>query len=332
MNARSYFAHNTPEGVDPGARITTAGFPWMSWGESIAGGSAYPGPQEALAGLITDTGIPDLGHRLHLLGVGSINSGLTQVGIGIVQNGTGSLTNYYTIDSAASADTRPFITGVVFNDLNGNGKYDAGEGLAANITISGVGTITAFATGGYSLQVNPGVYTVTASGGGLAAPETTTVALGSQNVRLNFTTQGIQGGGLGNQLNRVATSLAQSTESYAHFVTQAYQTYLKRSPDAAGLNYWVGLMAGGMSDERIEGTFIGSPEYIGQHGGTNGALGDRDVPGFPWPSAPGNRGRLLGRIAQRRIAGADSGSPELRLQCGTRDDSHSGRLPHLPGP
>src|SRR5260370_23694654 len=32
MNNRSYFDHNTPEGADPGARITQAGFSWLDWG------------------------------------------------------------------------------------------------------------------------------------------------------------------------------------------------------------------------------------------------------------------------------------------------------------
>src|SRR6516162_1471198 len=36
MNNQAYFGHNTPQGVDPGQRITSAGFTWTSWGESIA--------------------------------------------------------------------------------------------------------------------------------------------------------------------------------------------------------------------------------------------------------------------------------------------------------
>src|SRR5258708_1166942 len=56
MNTRAYFGHNTPEGVDPGTRMLQAGFNWTSWGESIAGGTAYPGPADALAGLIQDSG------------------------------------------------------------------------------------------------------------------------------------------------------------------------------------------------------------------------------------------------------------------------------------
>src|SRR5438309_11720023 len=42
MSNRAYFSHYTPEGLDPGARMTQAGFFWNGWGESIAGGSAYP--------------------------------------------------------------------------------------------------------------------------------------------------------------------------------------------------------------------------------------------------------------------------------------------------
>ena len=76
MNARNYFAHNTPEGIDPGQRITAAGFPWNSWGESIAAGSVYATPADALRALIIDTGVPDLGHRRHLLAIDSIFSGL----------------------------------------------------------------------------------------------------------------------------------------------------------------------------------------------------------------------------------------------------------------
>src|SRR5438105_11781400 len=46
MSARGYFSHVTPEGLDPGARISQAGFFWNSWGESIAGGSVFPNPSD----------------------------------------------------------------------------------------------------------------------------------------------------------------------------------------------------------------------------------------------------------------------------------------------
>ena len=63
MSARAYFAHVTPEGVDPGGRLTAAGFGWTGYGESIAGGSSFRGTADALSALIIDAGVPNLGHR-----------------------------------------------------------------------------------------------------------------------------------------------------------------------------------------------------------------------------------------------------------------------------
>jgi uncharacterized protein YkwD len=184
MNDRNYFDHNTPEGLTPGDRITNAGFSWSSCGESIAAG--YSTPEAALAALIKDANDLSLEHRRQLLAIDEVYKGQDQVGIGIVQGGTGTYSNYYTIDTASTSDTRPFLTGVVFADANGNGRYDAGEGVGGvTITVGGVGSTITFTSGGYSLQVNPGVYTVTAGGGGLATPRTQTVVVGATNYRLN---------------------------------------------------------------------------------------------------------------------------------------------------
>ena len=75
-----------------------------------------------------------------------------------------------------------------------------------------------------------------------------------------------QGSGVG---ARMATSLGltQSAEYYRNVITAAYATYLGRVPDAAGLSYWLGQMAGGLSDERLEAGFLGSAEYVRNHGG-----------------------------------------------------------------
>jgi len=188
MNNQGYFDHNTPQGVDPGQRITAAGFTWTAWGESIAGG--YPTPAQALQGLITDAGVADLSHRRQLLAIDPTFLTQNQVGIGIVLNGSGPYSDYYTIDTAAGTNTEPFITGVIFNDVAGTGQYALGEGLGGvTVTVSGVGTTTTFDSGGYSVQVAPGTYTVTASGGGLSAPLSEVVTVGTQNLRLNFTPQ-----------------------------------------------------------------------------------------------------------------------------------------------
>jgi uncharacterized delta-60 repeat protein len=66
-----------------------------------------------------------------------------------------------------------------------------------------------------------------------------------------------------------AKAFTHSKEHYTQFVVNAYQQYLKRTPDAAGLNFWVSHMqAGTYSDEQVEAFFIGSAEYIANHGGT----------------------------------------------------------------
>jgi fibronectin type 3 domain-containing protein len=69
-----------------------------------------------------------------------------------------------------------------------------------------------------------------------------------------------------------AQALAHSREHYTQFVIQAYQQYLKRLPDGPGLDFWVGnMLAGVYSDERVESFFLGSQEYIANHGGTGPA-------------------------------------------------------------
>ncbi len=187
MNTNQFFSHTGSDRTSPGQRATNAGFDWTALSESIAGGSADPDPASALESLIIDSGVPDLGHRDQLLGLDALDLSEGQIGIGIVQNGTGPLVNYYTIDMGETANTNPFICGVVFNDANANGQYDIGEGVGGvTITVQGQGATTSFDSGGYSIQVAPGTYTVTASGGPLLQPISQTVTVGTQNLRLNF--------------------------------------------------------------------------------------------------------------------------------------------------
>jgi uncharacterized protein YkwD len=290
MDARGYFSHTTPEGLDPGARISQAGFFWNSWGESIAGGSLYPNPSDALSALIIDNGVPDLGHRLQLLAMTATFQGQNQVGIGILQNGTGPLTNYYTIDTASSAGAGPFLTGVVFNDANGNGKYDVGEGLGGvTITVNGAPTFATWASGGYAIPLAPGTYTVTASGPGLPAPITQTVTLGGSNVRLNFTPSSItyirdfyqtilgrQGSNA--EVNSwlpalqvlgpagVASLFEHSQEAREREVTRWYVTYLGRQAQGGEEQGWVNALLQGLPEESALAAILGSDEFYDRAG------------------------------------------------------------------
>jgi hypothetical protein len=69
-------------------------------------------------------------------------------------------------------------------------------------------------------------------------------------------------------LQLVANALSHSDEAYSQFITAAYERYLNRAPDGAGLAHWLSAMRYGLSDERLEAGFIGSPEYIANHGGS----------------------------------------------------------------
>jgi uncharacterized protein YkwD len=300
MNTRAYFSHYTPEGVGPQTRMINAGYPaGTAWGESIAAGSVYQDPAAALAGLIIDAGVPDLGHRYHLLAYGSINAMMQQVGVGIVLNGTGPYQNYYTIDTGGLPGTNAYLTGVVFNDANANGKYDLNEGLAGvTITVAGVASFAAFDTGGYSIQLAPGTYTVTASGGQLGSPISRVVTIGSANVRVNFVlntaavaqnqawvtllyqdmlqrTAGqaeidswVYNLERGLSRDSVVQAILGSWEYSQDVVTKLYQQYLHRAPDAGGLNGFTSALMNGLSELAIRQMILSSDEYWSKHGGT----------------------------------------------------------------
>jgi len=302
MNARGYFSQNTPEGVSPGERLNNLGFTWVSYGESSAAGSKYPTSASALQTLIVDASSATLADRDQLLAIDALFKTQTEVGVGIVQGGTGPLTNYYTIDTASTSDGRPFLSGVVFTDTQGTGKYAIGEGLGnVVITVAGpesLSTVT-WGSGGYSLQLSPGTYTVTASGGDLVAPVKQTVTIGISNVALNFVLPvtalhsgsgawlellyrdllgrapstgevngwlaGLQGG---TSYATIASDFLGSREYTQDLVTQWYQSYLRRAPDGAGLSGFTNALLTGTSEDAVREAILSSPEFLATSGGT----------------------------------------------------------------
>ena len=259
MNDQAYFDDIAPGAVDPGKRLTDAGFTWNTWGESSLGGPNYNTAPEALQALITDKGFDDFNHRVHLLNADPFYGKENQVGIGIVQNGAGPLTNYYTIDTAVSDNPSPFITGVVFNDANANGKYDVGEGISgATITVVRPGATStqpiqfvaqtqAYSSGGYSVQVAPGSkYLVTVSGGGLAKPIQQTVTVGTANARVNFSPDNPNQSKLGD-LNA--------------FVGSLYQDLLGRPGSPDEISLYTNAMLKGTGRDVVTVRFLTSDEY-----------------------------------------------------------------------
>ncbi|HYT93948.1 MAG TPA: DUF4214 domain-containing protein [Gemmataceae bacterium] len=286
MNAQNYFGHTDPSGAGPGDRIVAAGFPATSWRESIAAG--YQTPDAALRALIIDQGQSDLGHRRHLLAIDATFRGQNLVGIGIVQNGSGSYQNYYTIDTGSLADTRPYLTGVVYNDTNHNNLYDAGEGLGGvTVMVQGVGSTTTFGSGAYNLQLDPGTYTVTFNGGGLAAPIARTVSVGAINYRLTITADSATASQPGTPAASTtpsttvsatlpATDSTPTTDSTKPAVApwptppsdpnqawlfNLYQGLLNRTPGAGDYSFWLGTLQQGATRADVTAAIMQSPEY-----------------------------------------------------------------------
>ncbi|MDB5319360.1 MAG: hypothetical protein JWN40_991 [Phycisphaerales bacterium] len=192
------FSHTGAGGSDPGARMQAAGYrfdtPW-SWAENIALRSqktttAHADVIDAIErDLFVDVAIADRGHRVNLLAPQN-----NEVGVGVV---TGLYTSFQaamlTQDFASSGD-HTFLTGVVYTDaVKKDQFYTPGEGLGAvTITATRIAdgatfTTQSYTAGGYSLDLAPGQYKVTASGGKLAKPITyNDVTITQENIKQDF--------------------------------------------------------------------------------------------------------------------------------------------------
>lgn len=101
MAKRNYFAHVNPDGYGINFFINQSGYKlnadWLkdkkeNFFESI--GSGYDSGQEAVKELIIDAGVPDMGHRDHLLGVKDWDASLVDIGIGFVKCDGGKYQSY----------------------------------------------------------------------------------------------------------------------------------------------------------------------------------------------------------------------------------------------
>ncbi|MGC9665524.1 CAP domain-containing protein [Planosporangium sp. 12N6] len=75
MAARDYFAHDTPEGVSVGTRVTNAGYRWSAVGENIAKGQSD-------ATSVMQAWMNSPGHRANIL-----NCRYTNIGVGLAYQG-----------------------------------------------------------------------------------------------------------------------------------------------------------------------------------------------------------------------------------------------------
>ena len=186
-------SHDSANGTTFDQRITAAGYKWSAVGENVY---AYAeNPFFGHVGLMADWGVPSLDHRQNLLNTNPNYPVYREIGISAVSS---SIANFgplvITEDFATPADSgTAYLVGVIYNDKNGNGSYDEGEGLAG-VTVTPDGTYyyaVTTANGGFVIPLptsGAGTLTITAAGGALGAPRVKTVDYtAGTNVKVDFT-------------------------------------------------------------------------------------------------------------------------------------------------
>lgn len=188
------FSHAGAGGNSVTDRMGNAGYVLSgSWaaGENIAwsgsSGSSINLTQSMLAhheGLFKSAG-----HRMNIL-----NTSYREVGVGqkdgyFNSGGTNWRASMVTQDFARSGSSY-FLTGVVYNDSNGDDFYTVGEGLAGiTITVNGQ-SYNAYTTGAYAIPLANGLYDLTISGAALAAPVNYPIQINGANVKLDVIKSG----------------------------------------------------------------------------------------------------------------------------------------------
>ncbi|MEO1291343.1 MAG: CAP domain-containing protein [Pseudomonadota bacterium] len=254
-----FFSHTGLDGSTPRSRAVAAGWEdegrgW-SVGENIAYYAQYSASFATSQEMIDShhEGLWDSsGHRVNML-----RDGYSEVGIGQVVGAftSGAFTYPQTsMTTQLFADAgRTYLTGVVIDDADGDAFYDVGEGLGG-VTISAVGengTVSGgtWDSGGYSLELAPGTYTVTFSGGGLGGEVVETVVIGADNVKVD-----IDVGAVVNESQSAFDPAQGSVESVQHTGTQDRDVLVGgESVDEMSGGAGNDRMAGGDGDDTLDG-------------------------------------------------------------------------------
>lgn len=201
MMDNASLTHAGAGGSQPDERMEDAGYvfvPPSSWGENIGVFQQKPDPPEPVSTtatlheqLFVDSGVAGRGHRLNIL-----KADFKEIGTGIV---TGNWDSWKAVDCTedfAYSAGNSFFTGVAYDDslVTNNDFYTPGEQIpdvwivATRQSDGAVYKTQTWDSGGYSLQVPAGTYTVVGINPALGGTVTHTgVVIGTENVKLDFT-------------------------------------------------------------------------------------------------------------------------------------------------
>lgn len=204
-------------GTTPPQRIAAAGYSVASYDGTTTVSGFFPGPENVFEaesqgsgpfvgahlvsgvlqghdGLFSDLTIPGRGHRNT-----TMLSFFREIGIGISagkdnQNNPGQPNGqwdslYVVQNFGAQTAQTPFVTGVVYQDTNGNGFYDPGEGIGwIRVDVTGTSFFAVTSpSGGYSVPVaGNGSYNVTFSGGSFPATQRNATVANLLNAKIDY--------------------------------------------------------------------------------------------------------------------------------------------------
>lgn len=184
-------------GTDPGGRMADAGY---SFGGAYGSGEnaglnsvSFFGNETSwidthFQNFYVDNTVSGRWHRITMM-----NGDYKEIGSGHATGEWQGFNVFISVQDFAYRSGNSFLTGVAYNDSSNNDFYTPGEGLSG-VTITAIRdsdqaqfSTTTWASGGYSLQLAPGTYTLWGSGGSLGGfVRYNSVTIGSQNVKRDF--------------------------------------------------------------------------------------------------------------------------------------------------
>jgi uncharacterized protein YkwD len=216
MATNGFQSHTGTDGSNPTQRMQSAGYTnATSTGENVY---AYASSvDQAMEAFLLDWGVSDAGHRANILQPNvSAQNTYRDVGIGLVttngSNSTGPLV--VSQDFAAKAGEQAQVVGVAFNDTQGTGSYQVGEGVgsvqitAINLANGQVSSTQTWASGGYELGLNPGNYRLIASQNNQVI-SSRNITINNVNIEQDFNMSGSwQGGALSDVISEAQPQAA----------------------------------------------------------------------------------------------------------------------------
>lgn len=156
------FSHTGAGGSSAAERMYDAGYRFTgswAWGENISARSLSTASDASATAIYNQhkSLFLSAGHRANIL-----SEKYAEVGIGQVRGYYGGSTNMYSMvtQNFAKSGNTIFVTGVIYNDLDGDNFYSVGEGVA-NLDLRGGALWTeSLSAGGYQIPIGTGIQTI----------------------------------------------------------------------------------------------------------------------------------------------------------------------------